>query len=148
MILSERHTKKWTEVFSKLRKTADSRTNCGHCASFEKTSVEAVKQARQQGVPTFGITNSDITPLAKHCDRYVVAGIASTAFTGSYVAPLAAINTIIVACSLLHPQRTLAYLLENEKEYTTGARWYCEKSNAHLAESNGALAPPAKNYHE
>ncbi len=113
-----------------------------------KETVEAVKQARQQGAPTFGITNSDITPIAKYCDHYVVANIASSAYTGSYVAPMAVINTILVACSLLHPKRTLARLLENEKEYTTGARWYREETNDRNAKSNGAPARRARRYHE
>ncbi|MCI0387837.1 MAG: MurR/RpiR family transcriptional regulator [Acidobacteria bacterium] len=113
-----------------------------------KETVEAVKQARQQGVPTFGITNSDVTPIAKYCDRYVLANIASSAFTGSYVAPMAVINTIIVACSLLHPEHTLARLLENEKEYTIGARWYRDETNGRKAKSIGAPSRRAKKYHE
>jgi DNA-binding MurR/RpiR family transcriptional regulator len=113
-----------------------------------KTTVEAVKQARRQGAPTFGITNSDITPIAKYCDRYVVTNIASSAYTGSYVAPMAMINTIIVACSLLRPKRTLARLLENEKEYKAGARWYHEDTNDRGPKSNGAGPVGGRTYHE
>jgi DNA-binding MurR/RpiR family transcriptional regulator len=91
-----------------------------------RETVEAAQRARQQGVPTFGITDSDTTPLAKYCDGYVVASIASSVFTGSYVAPMAAINTIIAACAHLHPQRTLALLRDYEKEAAAGARWYVE----------------------
>lgn len=113
-----------------------------------KATVEAVKQAHHQGAPTFGITNSDITPIAKYCDHYVVANIASSAYTSSYVAPMAVINTIIVACSLLHPQRTLTRLLENEKEYTAGDRWYRDEANVRDAKTNGAPARRARKYHE
>lgn len=46
--------------------------------------------------------------------------------SGSYVAPLAALGTIIAACAALHPKRTLDVLHEYEKEYTNGTRWYQE----------------------
>ena len=113
-----------------------------------KATVTAVKQAQQQGVPTFGITNSDVTPIARYCDQYVVANIASSSYAGSYVAPMALINTIILACSLLHPKRTLERLLENEKEYTTGDRWYREATDGRNGSANGSKSRGARKYHE
>jgi DNA-binding MurR/RpiR family transcriptional regulator len=95
-----------------------------------RETVEAAQRARQSGVSTFGITDSDTTPLAKYCDGYVVASVASSVFTGSYVAPLAAINTIIAACAHLHPQRMLAILRDYEKD--AGARWYVEDGVAEM----------------
>jgi hypothetical protein len=62
--------------------------------------------------------------LAKYCDGYVVASVASSVFTGSYVAPMAAINTIIAACAHLHPHRMLTILRDYEKD--AGPRWYHE----------------------
>jgi len=91
-----------------------------------RETVEAVQRARKRGAFTFGITDSDTTPLAKYCDGYLVASIASSVFTGSYVAPLAALSTIVAACAHLHPKRTLEVLGEYEKEYTNGTRWYQE----------------------
>jgi hypothetical protein len=64
--------------------------------------------------------------LAKYCDGYVVASIASSVFTGSYVAPMAAVNTIIAACAHLHPQQMLTILRDYEKDGAAGARWYQE----------------------
>lgn len=107
-------------------------------------TVDAVKQARQQGTPTFGITNSDTTPIARYSDQYVVAPIAASVFTGSYVAPISVLNTIISACSHLHPQRTLARLRENEKEYLSGRRWYKEPSR----ESDPSRQRKTRQYHE
>ena len=72
------------------------------------------------GVPTFGITDSDTTPIALHCDDYLVASTSSPSFTGSYVAPMALLNTIIVACAHLRPKRALAMLSRTEQEYRTG----------------------------
>ena len=89
-----------------------------------RETVEAVERAHGRGVPTFGITDSDTTPIALHCDDYLVASTSSPSFTGSYVAPMALLNTIIVACAHLRPKRALAMLSRTEQEYRTGNRWY------------------------
>jgi DNA-binding MurR/RpiR family transcriptional regulator len=91
-----------------------------------RETVEAVERAQGRGVPTFGITDSETTPIALHCDDYLVASTSSPSFTGSYVAPMALINTIIVACAHLRPKRALAMLSRTEQEYRTGTRWYQE----------------------
>ena len=91
-----------------------------------RETVEAVERARALGVPTFGITDSDTTPIALHCDDYLLASTSSPSFTGSYVAPMALLNTIIVACAHLRPKRALAMLSRTEQEYRTGTRWYQE----------------------
>jgi len=91
-----------------------------------RETVESVLRARERGVPTFGITDSDTTPIAMHCDAYLVASTSSPSFTGSYVAPMALINAIIVASAHIQPKRALALLGRNEEEYISGARWYQE----------------------
>jgi DNA-binding MurR/RpiR family transcriptional regulator len=91
-----------------------------------RETVEAVDRAHARDVPTFGITDSDTTPIALHCDEYLVAPTSSPSFTGSYVAPMALLNTIIVACAHLRPKRALAMLSRTEQEYRTGTRWYRE----------------------
>ena len=89
-----------------------------------RATVEAVDEAKERGVPTFGITDSDTTPIARHCDQYLIAGIASSSFTGSYVAPMSLLNGVLVACAQLKPRRSLALLRQSEKEYLAGPRWY------------------------
>lgn len=89
-----------------------------------RETVEAVLRARARGVPTFGITDGNVTPIAMHCDAYLIASTSSPSFTGSYVAPMALINTVIVASAHLRPKRALDRLGRTEKEYRTGARWY------------------------
>ena len=91
-----------------------------------RETVEAVDRAHGRGIPTFGITDSDTTPIALHCDDYLLASTSSPSFTGSYVAPIALLNTIIVACAHLRPKRALAMLSRTEQEYRTGRRWYQE----------------------
>ncbi len=89
-----------------------------------RVTVEAARLARSRGVPTVAITDSDTTPLARHCDRYLVASTAGATFTGSYVAPMALVNAIVLACAEIAPSRALALLRQTEKEYLSGPRWY------------------------
>ena len=91
-----------------------------------RDTVDAVLRARKQGVPTFGITDSDTTPIARYCDTYLVASVVSPSFLNSYVAPTAAINAIHVACSHIDPKRALTRLRPTDREYASGSRWYRE----------------------
>jgi DNA-binding MurR/RpiR family transcriptional regulator len=91
-----------------------------------RVTVEAAKLARSRGVPTVAITDSDTTPLARECDDYFVASTVGATFSGSYVAPMALLNAIVLACAEIAPRRSLALLRQTEKEYLAGARWYEE----------------------
>lgn len=102
-----------------------------------RETVEVVRRAREQGVPTFGITDHSTTPLAQYCDAYLLAPITSPSFTGSYVAPMGLINAIFVACAHIKPKRSLAALRPTEQEYRSGSRWYHEpRSNEATARTN------------
>lgn len=89
-----------------------------------KETVEAVIRAHRGGVPTFGITDSDKSPIARFCDSHWIASIANPSFNASYVAPVAAINALLVACAHLQQDRSLAWMREKEKELKSGNRWY------------------------
>ena len=91
-----------------------------------RETVEAVQRAQQQNVPTFGITDSDKTPIARFCNQYIIASIARSSFLDSYVAPIAAINAILTACAHTQTKRALELLAQSEKEYSIGTRWYRE----------------------
>ncbi|MEZ5426073.1 MAG: MurR/RpiR family transcriptional regulator [Pyrinomonadaceae bacterium] len=92
-----------------------------------RETIEAAQRARQQNVPTFGITDSDKTPIARYCEQYLVAPVVRTSFLDSYVAPVAAINAILVACAHSQPKRALEMLAQIDKEDSNGTRWYREK---------------------
>src|SRR5262249_20929591 len=66
-----------------------------------RATVEAVLHAGKCGVPTFGITDSDTTPIARHCESHLAATVVSPSFLNSYVAPVALISAIHVACAHL-----------------------------------------------
>lgn len=91
-----------------------------------RVTVEAVVRAGKQGVTTFGITDSDTTPIARYAQKHLIAGVVSPSFLNSYVAPMALINAIHVACAHLDPKRSLTQLKPTDKEYLSGSRWYRE----------------------
>ncbi len=101
-----------------------------------RETVESVLRARERGVPTFGITDGNSTPIAMNCDGHLIAPISSPSFTGSYAAPMALINAIIHACAHLQPKRALAMLGRTEAQDPLGERWYQEPVRA----SNGPRA--------
>ncbi len=94
-----------------------------------RETVEAVQRAKEKNVPTFGITDSTKSPLARICDQYLIASTARSSFLDSYVAPVAAINAILVACAHIKPKRALEWLEQSDKEYESGKRWYREDSD-------------------
>jgi DNA-binding MurR/RpiR family transcriptional regulator len=91
-----------------------------------RDTVEAVLQAKRQGVPTFGITDSHTTPVARYSDAHLVVNAGGTSFFHAYSAPIAAIDTILVASAHFDPERSLARLRPINKEYISGRRWYRE----------------------
>jgi len=89
-----------------------------------RDTIGAVLSARQRNVPSFGITDSDRTPIAKYCDTYLIASTARTSFIDSYVAATAAINAVLVACAHSQSERSLEHLRESEEENFASNRWY------------------------
>jgi DNA-binding MurR/RpiR family transcriptional regulator len=110
-----------------------------------RETINSVITARKAGVPTFGITDSGMTPIAQYCDDYLIAPIQSPSFAGSYVAPMALLNTIVIASAHQNPARSLAILREHEEEYKSGARWFKEPSGSGGVNGRNSAdpAPPA-----
>lgn len=91
-----------------------------------RDTVESLLHAKKQGVPTFGITDSETSPIARYADAYLIAPVVSPSFLNSYVAPMAAISAIHVACAHIDPKRSLNRLRPTDREYAAGNRWYRE----------------------
>lgn len=98
-------------------------------------TVDAVLVAHKNGVPTFGITDSDKTPIARFCDSFWITSIANPSFHGSYVAPLAAMNALLIACAQIKPQQSLAVLRRKEQEFRS--RWYSPRTPEEEQAGNG-----------
>jgi DNA-binding MurR/RpiR family transcriptional regulator len=91
-----------------------------------RQTVDGLRQARSRGAYCVGITDSSLSPVARYASEYFVAPTEGPLFAGSYVAAMALINALLVACSNYRRGRTLAILREAEKEQRTGFRWYAE----------------------
>lgn len=104
-----------------------------------RDTVDSVLRAKEKGVFTFGITDSEKTPIANFCNSFVIASIATHSFHGSYVAPLAAIDALLVSCAHLQPRRSLTVLRHKEQEFRSGTRWYtpAEAENSEQNHSRG-----------
>lgn len=89
-----------------------------------RETVEAALRAQKQGVPTFGITDSEDTAIARICDNVAITPVNSVSFANSYVAPMALLGTILVACAHTRTARTLALLRRSEEEDRADHRWY------------------------
>lgn len=98
-----------------------------------KATVEALLQARALGAHTIGITDSTSSALARSCHLPLIASVASPSWHGTYVAPLALIDTLLVACAHIQPKRSLVSLKEKEKEFKSGERWYSPPEDTHSA---------------
>jgi len=89
-----------------------------------RDTVEAAQRAKKQGVPTFAITDSETTPLARVCDETCFASVASPSFGGSYVAPMSLLGAILMACAHMQTSRALKLLRRSEEEDRADHRWY------------------------
>ena len=94
-----------------------------------KETVDAARLAQSRRVPTFAVTDRGDGPLGRYCDRYLAVSIESSSIAGSYVAAMAALNAVIVACTHVSPNRSLAALKTTREEYLTGPRWFQEDSS-------------------
>lgn len=89
-----------------------------------RDSVEAARNAREQGAWTFGITDAGDSPIARVCHDHWVVSVTNPSFNGSYVAPLAALDALLVAYAHVQSKRSLARLQEIDREEATAGRWY------------------------
>jgi len=75
-------------------------------------------------VPTFGITDSETSPIARVCNESCFASVASPSFVGSYVAPLSLLGAVLTACAHTQTARALELLRRSEEEDRADHRWY------------------------
>src|SRR5487761_456335 len=89
-----------------------------------RQTIEGMQQARARGAYCIGITDTFLSPVARFADECFLASVETTSFGASYVAPMALLTMILVACANYRRARTLALLREVDKEQRLGFRWY------------------------
>jgi len=94
-----------------------------------RDTVEGALRAKKSGVPTFGITDRETTPIARICDDSCIASVASPSFGGSYVAPSSLLGSILIACAHTQTARSLELLRRSEEEDRADHRWYRPPGN-------------------
>lgn len=89
-----------------------------------RVSVETAETARAHGAWTFGITDAHNSPIARVCNDHWVVSVTNPIHKASYVAPVAILNALEVACAHLDPSRSLQRLREIESEEEEAGRWF------------------------
>lgn len=91
-----------------------------------KQTIEGAKEARQHGAYLVAITDTFLSPLARSANETFLAGIETTSFGASYVAPVALINSLLAACGQIRSSETLQIVREISEEQRHGFRWFHE----------------------
>jgi len=91
-----------------------------------RQTVEGVKHARQQSAYLVAITDTFLSPLSRYADETFLAGIETTSFGASYVAPVALLNALLAACGQIRSSETLKIVREISEEQRHGYRWFQE----------------------
>lgn len=89
-----------------------------------RETVNAAAEAHAHGVPTLGITNSEFSPIARHCDAHLLVSVSNPSLAASYAAAIALLNCILVGCAHIAPERSLEMLRRIEKDRHESERWY------------------------
>jgi DNA-binding MurR/RpiR family transcriptional regulator len=91
-------------------------------------TVEGLKFARENSAFCVGISDTFLSPLARVADQFFVTSTEHLAYADSYVAGMAFLNTLLVACANVHRQRNVSVLKKVALEQRTGFRWYAENT--------------------
>ena len=89
-----------------------------------RDTVEAARSAKELGAWTFGITDAGDSPIARVCHDHWVVSVTNPSFNGSYVAPLAALDALLVAYAHVQSKRSLERLRKIDLEEAVAGRWY------------------------
>jgi RpiR family transcriptional regulator, carbohydrate utilization regulator len=91
-----------------------------------KQTVEGAKHAKERGAHLVAVTDTFLSPLARTAHETFLAGIETTSFGASYVAPVAFVNSLLAACGHIRPTDTLQMVREISEEQRHGYRWFHE----------------------
>ena len=89
-----------------------------------RQTVEGMRQARARGAYCVALTDTHLSPLARFAHEGFVTPVEGTLYGVSYVAPMAFLNMVLVACAGTRKARTIRLMKAAEVEQRTGFRWY------------------------
>jgi RpiR family transcriptional regulator, carbohydrate utilization regulator len=112
-----------------------------------RQTVDGLRQARAKGAYCVGVTDTHLSPLARLAQEYFVTPVEGTLYGVSYVAPMALLNLLLVACAATRKARTIQLLKAANAEQRDGFRWYRDEalpSSRRAAPTRTAKRSPAK----
>src|SRR6202142_1930889 len=89
-----------------------------------RQTVEGLRQAQANGAYCAGITDSLVSPIGQFAQDCLLTSVNTPSFGASYVAPMALLNVLVVACANYKRGRTLTIVKQLEQEQRHGFRWY------------------------
>ena len=89
-------------------------------------TVEGIKLAHEKGACCVAISDTFLSPLARFADDFFVTSTEHLSYADSYVAGMALLNALLVACANVHRRRNVSVLKKVAQEQRTGFRWYKE----------------------
>src|SRR5207244_12912801 len=94
------------------------------CRRGLRQTVEGFREARGQGAHCVALTDTHLSPIARFAHESFVTPVESTLYGVSYVAPMAFLNMVLIACAASRKARTMRLLKAADAEQRTGFRWY------------------------
>ena len=89
-----------------------------------RQTVEALAEAQSGGAYCIGITDTVVSPIVRFSDEHFLATSETESFATSYVAPIALLHGLLVACAHHRLADTLELLATADREQRHGYRWY------------------------
>ena len=89
-----------------------------------RQTVEGLRLAHANHAYCVAITDSLLSPMGQFADECFYTMVETPSFGASYVAPMALLDTLIVACANHRRSRTLNLLKKVDEEQRHGFRWY------------------------
>lgn len=95
------HTNSVSEIFEQVLRVGPGDVLFGiSFPRYSKRTLSAMKYARDRGARVIGLTDSQLSPLARVADHVLLARSDMASFVDSLVAPLSVINALIVAVGM------------------------------------------------
>ncbi len=82
---------------------------------YTSLTVQVAEEAHNAGIKVIAITDSELSPLARHADVVLSAACSMGSFMESFTAPLSLINALVTAVAYLDGQNSLDHLRKLER---------------------------------
>lgn len=89
-----------------------------------RQTVDGMRQAKKNGAYAVGITDTFVSPISRFADECIIGSVDTCHFGDSYVAPMALLNVMLVACANYRRKRVLELARDAAQEQQHGFRWY------------------------